>query len=317
MVFGAIRKLKRGLDKTRNRLVGRLGAALKREVYLTEGFLEEVEEILIAADVGVEAAVELSEGLGRRLREAGGTAKLEDVTSVLREEIANMLGGAEGESIESGGPPHVILVVGVNGVGKTTSIAKLAKWHQGQGRRVLLGAADTFRAAAVEQLSLWADRIGVEIVKQDMGADPAAVAFDTVARAKAQGFDVVILDTAGRLQNKEGLMRELEKIGRVVRKQIEDGPHETLLCLDANTGQNGISQAQEFTATVPLDAIFLTKLDGTAKGGIVVAIAQGLDLPVRYVGTGESADDFALFHAQDFAGALFEADEESVGQENS
>jgi fused signal recognition particle receptor len=317
LVFSAFRKLRHGLGKTRDRLVGRLGAALKREVFLSDDFLEEVEEILIAADVGVDAAVELSEGLGRRLREAGAEASLEQVTGVLREEITTMLGGAEGAELSLGGPPHVILVVGVNGVGKTTSIAKLARWHQSQGRKVLLGAGDTFRAAAVEQLSLWAERIGVDIVKQDMGADPAAVAFDTLAHARAQDHDVVIIDTAGRLQNKEGLMRELEKIGRVVRKQIDAPPHETLLCLDANTGQNGMSQAREFTATVPLDAIFLTKLDGTAKGGIVVAIAQGLDLPVRYIGTGESADDFAHFHAAEFAGALFDQDEEGTRQESS
>jgi fused signal recognition particle receptor len=314
LVLGAFRRLRNGLGKTRDRLVGRLGAALKREIYLTDDFLEEVEEILIAADVGVDAAVELSEGLGKRLREAKGEAKLEDVTSVLRDEIGAMLGGAEGTEVPLGGPPHVVLVVGVNGVGKTTSIAKLAQWHKSQGRSVLLGAADTFRAAAVEQLSLWADRVGVEIVKQDMGADPAAVAFDTLARAKSKGHDVVILDTAGRLQNKEGLMRELEKIGRVVRKQIDDAPHETLLCLDANTGQNGVSQAREFTAIVPLDAIFLTKLDGTAKGGIVVAIARGLDLPVRYVGTGESPEDFAHFHAAEFAEALFDRPAEGIEQ---
>lgn len=315
MVFGALRKLKQGLGKTRERLVGQLGAAFKREVYLTDAFLEEVEDILISADVGVDAAVELSEGLGRKLKSAGGQATIEDVTAALEDEIATMLGGAEGEEVALAQPVHVVLMVGVNGVGKTTSIAKLARWHQEQGHKVLLGAADTFRAAAVEQLDLWAERVGVDIVKQDMGADPAAVAYDTLARAKAQGYDVVILDTAGRLQNKEGLMRELEKIARVVRKQIEDAPHETLLCLDANTGQNGISQAREFTGVVPLDAIFLTKLDGTAKGGIVVAIAQGLDLPVRYVGTGETADDFAHFHAADFAAALFAREEAMLGEE--
>lgn len=306
MVFGALRKFKRGLGKTRDQLMGRLGAALRREVHLDDAFVEEVEEILIAADVGVDAAMELSENLGRRLRQEGGQATLEDVARVLREDVAALVGGAQGEDVTLAGPPHVVLMVGVNGVGKTTSIAKLARHHQEQGRQVLLAAGDTFRAAAVEQLGMWAERLDVEIVKQAMGSDPAAVAFDALASAKARGSDVVIIDTAGRLQNKEGLMRELEKIRRVLAKQMDDAPHETLLCLDANTGQNGISQAREFAKVCPLDAIFLTKLDGTAKGGVVVAIAQDLDLPVRYVGTGEGVDDFALFDAADFAAGLFD-----------
>jgi fused signal recognition particle receptor len=309
VVFGALKRLKQSLEKTRSNLLGRIGAVLKREVYLTEEFLEEVEEILIAADVGVDAAHELTQGLGRRLRAQSGKATMGDVTRVLREEVQALLGGASAAAPEWKGPPHVVLMVGVNGVGKTTSIAKLAAWHRSEGRSVLLAAGDTFRAAAVEQLALWADRVGVEIVKQAMGADPAAVAFDALAHARARGHDVVIIDTAGRLQTKEGLMRELEKIGRVVRKQVDDAPHETLLVLDANTGQNGLVQAREFTQVVPLDAIFLTKLDGTAKGGIVVAIARGLDLPVRYVGTGERADDFALFDPQFFAEGLFAPDE--------
>ncbi len=307
MVFGAFKKLKKGLGRTREQVLGRIGAAIRREVYLTEDFLEEVEEILIASDVGVDAAVELTEGIGRRLRKKGGSMQLADVAAVLQEDVARLLGGASAEEPVMQGPPHVVLMVGVNGVGKTTSIAKLAQYHRDKGRSVLLAAGDTFRAAAVEQLSMWADRTGVEIVKQAMGADPAAVAFDAIGRAKAKGIDVVIVDTAGRLQNKEGLMRELEKIARVVQKQLPEAPHETLLCLDANTGQNGISQAKEFTSVVPLDAIFLTKLDGTAKGGVVIAIAQSIDLPVRYVGTGEGAQDFALFDADDFARGLFDA----------
>lgn len=315
MVLSALRKLRAGLGRTRESVVGRIAAALKREVYLTDDFLEEVEEILISSDVGVDAAVELTEGLGRRLRESGSSATMDDVTRVLHEEVAALLQSVESAPPEFSRPIHVILAVGVNGVGKTTSIAKLARWHQAHGRKVLLAAGDTFRAAAVEQLTVWAERLGVDIVKQDMGADPAAVAFDALAHAQAKGHEVVIIDTAGRLQTKEGLMRELEKIGRVVQRQVADGPHETLLVLDANTGQNGIVQAREFSAVVPLDAIFLTKLDGTAKGGIVVAIARNLDLPVRYIGTGESADDFALFDAPAFADGLFtmepEADQEA------
>ena len=306
MVLGAFRKLKQSLGRTRESVLGRIGAALRREVHLTDDFLEEVEEILIAADVGVDAAMQLTEGLGKKLKKAGGTTTLESVASVLRDDVAELLGAAEADEAQLQGPPHVILVVGVNGVGKTTSIAKLARYHKSEGRSVLLAAADTFRAAAVEQLTTWAERLDVEIVKQAMGADPAAVAFDALGRATAKNYDVVIVDTAGRLQNKEGLMRELEKIARVVGKQAEGAPHETLLCLDANTGQNGIAQAKEFTSTVPLDAIFLTKLDGTARGGVVVAIAQGLDLPVRYVGTGEAAEDFARFDAASFAEGLFD-----------
>jgi len=310
VVLGALRRLKKSLGKTRSTLVSRLRAVVGREVFISEEFLEEIEEILIGADVGVEAAVELTEGLGKRLREAGGKATAEDVVRVLGEEVSALLGGTSSEPPALGGPPHVIVMVGVNGVGKTTSIAKLATWHKEQGRKVLLAAGDTFRAAAVEQLSLWAERVEVDIVKQDMGADPAAVAFDAVAHAKAKGHDVVIVDTAGRLQTKEGLMRELEKIGRVVEKQVPDGPHETLLVLDANTGQNGIVQAKEFSQVIPLDAIVLTKLDGSARGGIVVAIAKGLDLPVRYIGTGEKAEDFALFDATAFAEGLFALDDE-------
>ncbi|RKZ14082.1 signal recognition particle-docking protein FtsY [bacterium] len=314
MVLSALRKLRAGLGRTRESVVGRISAALKREVYLTDDFLEEVEEILISSDVGVDAAVQLTEGLGKRLRDQQGQATMEDVTRSLQEEVTTLLANVGSDPPVPATPVHVILAVGVNGVGKTTSIAKLARWHQEQGRKVLLAAGDTFRAAAVEQLSVWADRLGVDIVKQEMGADPAAVAFDALGHARAAGHDVVIIDTAGRLQTREGLMRELEKIARVVKRQVEDGPHETLLVLDANTGQNGIIQAREFSAVAPLDAIFLTKLDGSAKGGIVVAIARNLDIPVRYVGTGESASDFAVFDAPSFAEGLFtvepEADQE-------
>ncbi len=314
MVLSALRRFRRGLGKTRENLLGRLGAVLKREVYLDDDFLEEIEEILIGADVGVDAAVRLTEGLGKRLRASGGKATLENVVAVLRDEVAQLLQGAGGELPPFDARPHVVLFVGVNGVGKTTSIAKLARWHREQGRRVLMAAGDTFRAAAVEQLDTWAQRVGVDIVKQDMGADPAAVAFDALAHAKARGHDVVLIDTAGRLQTKEGLMRELEKIGRVVAKQVEGAPHETLLVLDANTGQNGISQAREFAQAVPIDALFLSKIDGSAKGGIVVAIAQELDLPVRYLGTGETAEDLALFDPAAFAEGLFTA-EDAAGTE--
>jgi len=310
LVFGALRKLRDGLGKTRQQMVGRLQAALRREVYLTDEFIEEVEEILMAADVGVDASAELAESLRKRLKQEDARASLDDVTRVLREDVARMLGSDE-EEAPLQGSPHVVLMVGVNGVGKTTSIAKLAKFHMDRGRKVLLAAADTFRAAAVEQLVTWSDRVGADIVKQEMGSDPAAVAFDALSSARARGHDVVIVDTAGRLQNKEGLMRELEKIARICGKQVEGAPHETILCLDANTGQNGISQAKEFSAVVPIDSILLSKLDGTAKGGVVVAIARSLQLPVRYVGTGEGVDDFALFSPKEFAEGLFQMEEEA------
>ncbi len=305
MVFGALRNLRRSLGKTSDQVVSRIGAALRREVYLTEEFLEEVEEILIAADVGVEASTELAGGLRKRLKEEGAKAQLSDVTRVLREDVARLVGGAQGGEVELGGPPHVVLMVGVNGVGKTTSIAKLAYYHKQRQRDVLLAAADTFRAAAVEQLAAWSQRVGVDIIKQAMGSDPASVAFDALASAKAKSRDVVIVDTAGRLHTKEGLMRELEKIARVCGRQVEGAPHETILCIDANTGQNGISQAKEFSSVVPINSIFLSKLDGSAKGGIVVAIARALEIPVRYVGTGEGIEDFALFDADEFAAGLF------------
>ncbi|HKI82929.1 MAG TPA: signal recognition particle-docking protein FtsY [Candidatus Krumholzibacteria bacterium] len=312
MVFGALRNLRKSLGKTSEQVVSRIGAALRREVYLTEEFLEEVEEILIAADVGVEASTTLAESLRKRLKEEGAKAQLADVTRVLREDVAQLVGGSSGSEVELAGPPHVILMVGVNGVGKTTSIAKLAHFHQERGRKVLLAAADTFRAAAVDQLTTWAERVGVDIVKQAMGSDPASVAFDALASAKAKGRDVVIVDTAGRLHNKEGLMRELEKIARVCGRQVEGAPHETILCIDANTGQNGIAQAREFSGVVPIDSIFLSKLDGSAKGGIVVAIAQALEIPVRYVGTGEGVEDFALFDAGEFAEGLFHLQSEEL-----
>jgi fused signal recognition particle receptor len=310
VAFGALRKLRQGLTKTRDQLLSRIGAAVRREVHLTDTFLEEIEDVLVGADLGVEAASALALGLGRRLRERGGQATMEDVTATLRDQVLEILqAGASAPSIP-GGPPHVVMMVGVNGVGKTTSIAKLAHYHVRQGRRVLIAAADTFRAAAVEQLDLWSRRAGADIVKQAMGADPAAVAFDALGSGRARGHDVVIIDTAGRLQTKEHLMRELEKLARVCARQVEGAPHETLLCLDATTGQNGIAQAREFAQATPLSGIFLTKLDGTAKGGVVVAIARTLGLPVRYVGTGEGLDDFAAFDAAAFAHGLFDPRDE-------
>jgi fused signal recognition particle receptor len=306
MVLGALRKLRQGLGKTRDQLLGRIQAAVRREVHLTDDFLEEVEEILIAADVGVDASATLVAGLGRALRERGGEATMEDVAATLRDQVASLLAAQATDASPWGGPPHVVLMVGVNGVGKTTSIAKLAYLHKQQGRRVLVAAADTFRAAAVEQLATWTQRVGVDLVKQAMGADPAAVTFDALASAATRGHDLVIVDTAGRLQTKENLMRELEKIARVCARQVDGAPHETLLCLDATTGQNGIAQAREFAQAVPLSGIVLTKLDGTAKGGVVVAIAQQLALPVRYIGTGEGLEDFAAFDPEGFAAALFD-----------
>ena len=290
------------LARTRESLLGRLGSLLG-ERRLDEALLAELEALLFGADLGVATAEDL---LARVRREAAG-GDAEQVRAVLKRAIGEKLARVEpgGEPLALAAKPHVVLVLGVNGSGKTTTIGKLAARHRAAGRAVVLGAGDTFRAAAREQLQRWSERTGAELVAGADGADPAAVAFDTVKAAIARGADVAIIDTAGRLQTKVPLMEELAKIARVVEKALPGAPHETLLVLDANTGQNAISQAREFTSRARVSGIVLTKLDGTAKGGVIVGLADALGLPVKYVGVGEAAEDLRDFSASEFVDALF------------
>jgi len=287
-----------GLRRTRGAITGRLESLLRGRASLDEQTLSEVEAILYGADLGVRTAEEL-------LAAVRGLRSPDDVRPLLASKARALLEALPSAVVEPSETPHVILVVGVNGSGKTTSIGKLALRYSRAGKRVIVAAGDTYRAAAIEQLSVWAERAGVEIVKGAPGGDPASVAFDALRAARARDFDVVIVDTAGRLQTDQGLMDELAKIQRVMRKEIGDAPHEVLLVLDANTGQNAIRQAQEFKKAVAVSGIVLSKLDGTARGGVVLGIAQEVGLPVRYVGLGESIEDLADFDAGQFVEALF------------
>jgi fused signal recognition particle receptor len=298
---GFWKKLKRGLFMTHTELLERLDATLGGRDFLDEQALEHLEETLIGADLGVDTALELVERLKEEVRsgEAGDSFRLRQR---LADEVGILLLQAPRPKEAAG--PRVTLVVGVNGVGKTTSIAKLGRLAQRRGRRVLLVAADTFRAAAVEQLALWAERLGVELIRQQQGADPAAVVFDGLQAARARGADEVIVDTAGRLHNKEHLMRELGKIGRVIDREAAGWQRRTLLVLDATTGQNALAQAREFLSVVTVDGVLLAKVDGTAKGGMAVAIARELKLPVLYLGVGETAEDLVEFRPREFAQAL-------------
>ena len=295
-------KLKRGLLMTHTEILGRLESAVTGRAVLDEAALEILEETLIAADLGVETALELVQ----RIRESDDSAKLIDIHALrerLVDEISVQLLNAP-PPVRIPGIPLVTLLVGVNGVGKTTSAAKLAHLSRRQGEKVLLAAADTFRAAAVEQLALWGQRLDVEVIKQASGADPAAVVFDSLQAAKARRVTHVIIDTAGRLHNKSHLMDELAKIKRIIDREASDWQRETLLVLDATSGQNAVSQAREFSQVVDVSGILLAKIDGTAKGGIVVAIARGLRLPVVYLGVGEGAEDLVSFRPREFAAAL-------------
>jgi fused signal recognition particle receptor len=300
--------LDRGLARTRAKLAGSVHRVLAGRRVIDEAVFEDLEEILITSDVGVGAAGKLLEGLRRRVKDERLETG-EAVEAALVEEIVSVLRGAESvvPETEAAGGPWVVLVIGVNGTGKTTTLGKLAHYYRSRGKTVLLAAADTFRAAAVEQLRIWADRTGAEVVAGASGADPAAVAFDAVAAAAARNVDVVLIDTAGRLQTKANLMEELGKIGRVVKKRIPAAPHEVLLVLDANTGQNAVIQARQFGAVAGTTGLVLTKLDGTAKGGVVIAIAGELGVPVRFLGVGEGIEDLAPFNAETFAAALFSA----------
>ncbi len=302
--------LDNGLAKTKQSLFQKLTKSILGKSTVDDDVLDNLEETLITSDVGVETTLKVIDHLQTRIRRDKYISTSE-LNSILRAEIAQLLRSPQNDfpaTFESPLPhkPYVILVVGVNGVGKTTTIAKLAYRYKAAGRSVILGAADTFRAAAVEQLQLWADRVEVPIVQQGMGADPASVAYDTLQSALAKQSDVVIIDTAGRLHNKVGLMNELTKIRRVMQKLVPDAPHEVLLVLDASTGQNAIEQARQFTAATEVNALALTKLDGTAKGGVIIGISDQFQVPVRYIGLGEKMTDLQLFDPDEFVDSLFE-----------
>ena len=301
--MGFFEKLKQGLLKTKNALFGRVRDLFISMRKVDEDLLEELEEILITSDVGVETTEKIIAKLRRRIQEDRITES-EDAYNALKEVIAGMI--EDGAPLDLSTKPSVILVIGVNGVGKTTSIAKIANYLKGEGKKVLLAAADTFRAAAIDQLGIWADRVGVDMIKHEEGSDPASVVYDAAAAAKARGADVLIIDTAGRLHNKKNLMDELAKINRVVDRELPGAARETLLVLDATTGQNAVIQAKEFSNTANITGLVLTKLDGTAKGGIVISVKDELGIPVKVVGVGEKADDMQPFVAEDFINALFE-----------
>lgn len=300
---GLFQRLSQGLAKTRDSLVGRVDALLRSHAKLDTDFLDELEEILITADFGMQATQSLIEALKRRLKEFDQNEP-GALHRVLGEEIRLCLKGSGGGWPEPASGPLVVMVVGVNGVGKTTTIGKLAKQFSDQGKKVVLGAGDTFRAAAAEQLQIWGARSGAEVIRHTEGSDPAAVAFDAAKAAVARKADVLILDTAGRLHTKVNLMEELKKVRRVIGREIPGAPHETLLVLDATTGQNALIQTKMFHEAVGVSGIVLTKLDGTAKGGIVVAISSQLDLPVRLIGVGEGVNDLRPFDADEFVAAL-------------
>ncbi len=299
----SLEKLKSGLSKTKENLFGKISQAVGLHKKIDEELLSELEEILIKADVGPGTTDKIIEGIKKeaKVRKAEGSDR---IIELLKDQIVSILGD-EKASETPVLSPHVIMMVGVNGTGKTTSIAKLAKKYSDEGKKVLVAACDTFRAAALEQLSIWAQRVGVEMIKSTPNQDPASVAFDAIKSACARKFDVVIADTAGRLHTKVNLMEELKKIKRVMGKALEGAPHEVLLVIDATTGQNGISQVQLFEEAVGVTGIFLTKLDGTAKGGIIIATADELKVPVKYVGLGEKPDDFQPFDPVQFTEALF------------
>ena len=299
----------KGTNKTNRGFFERLSRAIVGKTRIDDGILDAMEEALVETDMGVETTLKLIDALEERVSR-DRYVKLEELTAMLQDEISKLLdvNGArnDGRIIDQSRKPYVILVVGVNGVGKTTTIGKLASKLVSEGKKVVLGAADTFRAAAVEQLTIWAERSGADIVKQEMGSDPASVAYDTVKSAVAKGADAVIIDTAGRLHNRIDLMNELTKIRNVIAKVIPDAPHEVLLVLDASTGQNAVQQATEFLRATKVNSIALTKLDGSAKGGVVVSIVDKFQIPLKYIGIGEGVDDLKFFDGQEFSKSLFD-----------
>ncbi len=302
--MGFFDKLKKGLTKTRESFTEKIEKLVIGYADIDDELLDELEETLIMSDVGFSTTEKLMDAVrkGIKKKEINGP---EDLKPFLAKQISDMLTKDSDEIRMATEGPTVMLVIGVNGVGKTTTIGKLSAFYKGQGKSVMLAAADTFRAAAIDQLEVWGQRTGATVIKHEEGSDPAAVAFDAVKAAKARKVDILIIDTAGRLQTKSNLMEELSKINRVIGREIPEAPHETLLVLDASTGQNAISQAELFTKAAPISGVVLTKLDGTAKGGVVIGIKDSLSMPVKWIGVGEGVDDLRPFNAEDFAKALF------------
>ncbi len=299
--------LDKGLEKSSQGFFDKISRAVVGKSKVDDEVLDELEEVLIASDVGVNTTVKIIERIEARV-ERDKYVNTSELDKILREEISALLlenPHSQTKNIDETKKPYVIMVVGVNGVGKTTTIGKLANQFKSQGLKVVLGAGDTFRAAAVDQLVIWSERVGVPIVKQNMGSDPASVAFDTVQSAVAQNADVVIIDTAGRLHNKINLMNELSKIKRVMQKVLPEAPHEVLLVLDGSTGQNAFEQAKQFTAATEVTALAVTKLDGTAKGGVVIGISDQFQIPVKYIGVGEKMEDLQLFNGEEFVDSFF------------
>ncbi len=305
--MGFFNKIKQGLQKTRASLSNGVNSIINSFTRIDEDLFEELEEILVMADIGVNTATEICDILRKKIKEQG-IKDPQQIKTLLKEIITEMLGEDKGLLLET--KPSIILVIGVNGVGKTTTIGKLSSQLKAQGNKVVLGAADTFRAAAIDQLGIWAERSGVTMVKSVEGTDPASVVFDTIASAKSKGADVIICDTAGRLHNKKNLMDELAKIYRVIGRELPEPSLETLLVLDAATGQNAVNQAREFKNVADITGIVLTKLDGTAKGGIVIPIHNELNIPVKYIGVGEGIDDLQPFNAKEFVDGIFQTGDE-------
>jgi fused signal recognition particle receptor len=313
-LFGKKEKesLDKGLEKTKENFLSRIGKAIAGKSTVDEEVLDRLEDALVGADVGIETTVRIIEQIEKRVAK-DKYLNTSELNRILQKEIEDILVDSPDQSyrdfdLPEGRKPYIILVVGVNGVGKTTTIGKLAYNFKKAGKSVLLGAADTFRAAAVDQLTIWSERAGVPIIKKEMGSDPASVAFDTVNSALARGVDIVLIDTAGRLHNKTHLMEELGKIRRVIQKVVPEGPHEVLLVLDGSTGQNALEQARHFAAATDVNALAITKLDGTAKGGIVLAIASQFKIPVKFVGVGEKIEDLLVFNKKEFVDSLFNLD---------
>ncbi|GHU88142.1 signal recognition particle receptor FtsY [Bacteroidia bacterium] len=306
--------LDKGLSKTKENVFSKITRTIAGKSKVDDEVLDNLEEVLVTSDVGVETTLKIIERIESRIVK-DKYVNTDELTAILREEIASLLADNNTEELEDfdtpkDKKPYVIMVVGVNGVGKTTTIGKLAYHFKKAGKKVYLGAADTFRAAAVEQLMIWGERVGVDVIKQKMGADPASVAFDTLNSGKANDADVVIIDTAGRLHNKVNLMNELTKIKNVMKKVIPDAPHEVLLVLDGSTGQNAFEQAKQFTAATEVTALAITKLDGTAKGGVVIGISDHFHIPVKYIGLGEGLEDLQIFRKKEFVNSLFGDHEE-------